>query len=175
MKCSKVVAICFSILAFASSAEAGRKSFVACPTFVVDDASGTYQILPQAVGGPLRCGNNLAALRRLVYIASEAGDPKTIANPELDTERNFNGIGQVKISKAFRVTSTARVVTVTITGPCSDNYVGVDVIDSNGYDLNGVSAFASVGAPYSLTVFDPGIYGLGVNPDANCPFNITVQ
>ena len=169
------------VTATVSSAHADR-ILTRCPKYIVDGARGTYQSFGSALPGKL-CSNNLRALKRKGFIPEGPSTPTTttpgpIQNPILDTERVFTGRGEVSIPTAFRVSTVARVVTLR-TSNClrSGEYVPVMLRLTNHSGGNEYIHAWAGGEATSLTIFDPGTYGmyLSYTYENACDVQIQVQ
>lgn len=175
-------------------ASAQNRGFTRCPKFVVSDRTGEYIPLQTVVGERVRCSSSVRALRNLGY-RNGLGEhpalqpkplPPVVGNPELDVERVLTGKGSLNLKRAFRVSATARTVTVILRN-CSgqyDDYVSLasmTVLNSNGQIVDSVymTRDASGAIDGSLSFFNQGIYGIQLDvstlAQGSCDFEIAIR
>lgn len=170
----------FLVTTFAvSGAVAQNRAFVSCPRFIADPATGTYQAFTTVEPGR-RCSNSAKALQRLGYIPASTGVARLPQNPELDTERVLTGRGSVIAKTVFRVSTVARVLTITLTNCTSPGAAGnttFRIVDQKGNSVGDLSFSLSANSPAGLSVFTPGIYGFELDYvlGGSCDFKVEIK
>lgn len=181
MKILTVLTTLVACLALGITAQADSRVYVKCPKWIVNKSKGTFRRLPKIEDGSLiACSNNAGTLRKLGYIEEGRSDPQLpTVDPQLDVERVIHGIGSGEISRLFRVSTVARVLTATAID-CGDrfNFLAYRLLDSKGRFLKTGTAYH--GESDSMTISEPGVYGISVSSIAlsgstACKYEIKVQ